>query len=111
MKQVLAKLVLPDGFYDVAVGGGDEPDVHSQLLVSPHVCERAVFEETQQFRLQWPAHIANFIQENRAAIRFLDPASFLFHRSGKGPLLVPEQFAFQQSLRNGRTIDTGVMMI
>jgi len=44
MKQVFAKLVGGDCLNDVAIGRGDEADVHAQFLRAAHARERAVFQ-------------------------------------------------------------------
>ena len=72
--------------------------------------ERAVLQKPQQFGLERLAHVADFVQKNRAAIGFLDAAGFLFHRAGESALFVAEQFAFQEGFRNGGAIDADVIV-
>ena len=66
-----------DGLDDVAVGGGDEPDVDAQFLRAADAGERAVLQKAQQLGLQRAAHVGDLIEENRAAVGFLDAARLL----------------------------------
>jgi hypothetical protein len=65
---------------DVAVGGGDEPDVDAQFLRAADARERAVLQKAQQLGLQRLAHVGDFIEKNRAAVGFLDAAGLCFMR-------------------------------
>ena len=62
-------------------------------MIFPHAAERAVIEETQQFRLHAWRHFANLVQQHRAAIRLFKEAFFTFRR-------MPEQLTFNGIFRN-----------
>jgi hypothetical protein len=96
VKQILPEIVLADGFDDVPVGGGDEADIDAQFIVAAHARESAVLQKAEQLGLQRPAHVADFVQKNGAAMGFLDAAQFLFDSAGEGAFFVAEEFAFQQ---------------
>ena len=83
MEQVFAKFVLPDRLNDIAIGRRDQPDIHPQFLGAADARESAVLQKAQQLGLQRPAHVRNFIQENRSAVGLLDPARFLLQRAGE----------------------------
>src|SRR5688572_18507196 len=94
--QILTKLVLADGIDDIAIGRGDQADLHPELLVAAHASEGPILEKTQELRLERPAHITYLIEEDRAAVCLFHPAMLLAQRTGERSLLVPEKFAFQQ---------------
>src|SRR5258708_2719093 len=58
-----------------------------------------------QVRLQCRRDIAYFVQNQRAFIGHFEAPDLLSDGSGKGTLLVTEQFAFQKIQRNGRAIE------
>ena len=58
-----------------------------------------ILQNVQQFGLQMRAHFRNFVQENRPLVGQFKLARLASHRSGKGALLEPEQFRFQQFSR------------
>ena len=97
-----------DGLDDVAVGGGDEAHVDPQFLRAAHAGEAAVLEEAQQLGLERPAHVADFVQEDGAAVGFLDAAGFLLQGAGEGAFFVAEQLAFQQRFGDGGAVDADV---
>ena len=51
----------------------------------------------KQHPLQFHRQIADLIEEQGAAVGLLKVADVPGHRAGKGPLLVAEQFAFDQA--------------
>src|SRR5262249_728524 len=54
--------------------------------------------------LQFRWNVADFVEKQRALMRQLETADFLRDGSGKGSLLVTEQFAFQQPGGDGRAV-------
>ena len=111
VEQIFAEIVLADGFDDVAVGGGDEADVHVQFIVAADAGEGAVFQKAEQLGLERAAHVADFIQEDGAAVGFFDAAEFLFDGAGEGALFMAEKLAFEQVLGNGGAVDADVIVL
>ena len=97
--KILTKIVFLDGLDNVAIGRSNNSDVDALFFIAAHSRERAVFKKTKQLGLQRPAHIADLIEKNGAAIRFLHTTGLSAQRPGKGTFLVTEQFTFQQVLR------------
>jgi len=52
IEQVIAKLVLPGHFTEVAVSSCNDPDIYLQGFLSPQPLELAVFNQPQQLFLQ-----------------------------------------------------------
>ena len=74
VEQVLAETARPHFGFEVAVGRGDQSNVGLPLarLAQPFV--GAVVEEPQQTRLRVGRQLADLIEEQRAALGFLDLA-------------------------------------
>ena len=66
--------------------------------------EFPLLQDAQQLGLQLQRDLADLIQKHRAAIGQLESPDALRDRAGEGALLMPEQFAFEQSGGNGRAI-------
>ena len=81
------------------------------LLVAADAGEGAVFEEAEQFGLEGAAHVADFVQEDGAAVGFFDAAEFLADGAGEGAFFVAEEFAFQEVLGDGGAIDADVIVL
>ena len=96
---------------DVAVGGGDEADVHFEFLVAADAGEGAVFQEAEEFGLEGAAHVADFIQEDGAAVGLLDAAEFLADGAGEGAFFMAEEFAFEEVFGDGGAIDADVIFL
>ncbi len=73
--EIAAEFPVDNHLLEIAVGGGDQPDVGLDQLVAPQTFELLLLEDAQQFRLQLQRHIAHFIKEQGA---FCPPA-----RSGR----------------------------
>ena len=65
----------------------------------------ALLQEAQQLGLQRERHVADLVEEQRAAVGGLELARGLLGGAGEGARLVAEQLAFEQLLGNGRAVD------
>ena len=65
----------------------------------------AGFEESQQHDLHPHAHLADFIEEERAVRRQLDEAGLVAVRAGKAAAYVPEELRLEQRIRQTRAIE------
>ena len=95
MIKVLAELPLGDGVGQVAVGGRDQTDVDLDRLVGAHADDLAAFEHAEQLDLDRDRHVADLVEEQRAAVGVLKPADAIAVGAGERPFDVAEQLAFQ----------------
>src|SRR5712692_10721859 len=74
----------------------------------PIAADRAVLallEDAQELGLQIRRHLANLIEQQRAAFGHLEEALLVRRRAGEGALLVAEELGLDQVLRDRRTVD------
>ena len=84
---------------EVAVGGGDHAHVDARLrLIRPDGLDLAVLEKPQQERLHAQAHLADFVEEQRAAMRELELAALVAVGAGEAALDVSEELRLEQRL-------------
>ena len=74
-------------------------------LVPADALERLVLQQPQHLGLHGQRHVADFVEEKRAAVALLELADAAAVGPGEGPFLVAEQLALQQVFRDGRTVD------
>ncbi|VVE50226.1 hypothetical protein PEP31012_04666 [Pandoraea eparura] len=72
--------------------------------MAAHAIVVAVREHPQQTRLQIERHVADFIEEQRAALGLLEAPASRGLRAGERAALVAKKFGFQQILRNRRRV-------
>ncbi len=96
IEQVLTKLALLDEQFQVSVCRGDHAHVNLHRLIASHSLERAVLQQSQHLRLCRRCHVADLVQEDRAAINLLEFPDAAFVGPGEGAAFVAEQLAFQQ---------------
>ena len=89
----------------VGVGRRDHPHVDLPGLVAADALERALLQGAQQLGLQARAHRADFVEEQRAAVRLLQPPRPTGERAGERAPDVPEQLRLEQRVRNGAAVD------
>ena len=65
----------------------------------------AFLQRAQQLHLRVERQFADFVEEQRAAIGFLELADALVDGAGEGALLVAEQDAFDEIFRDGAAVD------
>jgi hypothetical protein len=63
-----------------------------------------LLERPQQLRLQVGVHLADLVEQQRSAVGRLEFSHAARDRAGERPLLVAEQFGFQQIVRNRRAV-------
>src|SRR5215472_5151986 len=101
VKEILTKLLLPNHGSEIAMRRRNQPHVYLDRLRASEALELLLLDCPQQFRLEFQADIANLIQKERAAIGQFESAFSLNQSSSERPLLMAEQFAFEESRGNG----------
>ena len=78
----------------------------TDLLGAPaEAAEAALLQHAQQLDLRRRRHLADLVEEQRAAVRQLEAALPPIGRAGEGALLVAEDFALEQRLGNRGAVD------
>src|SRR5205814_4723760 len=95
-EEILAEMSCADRLVEVAVGGGDDPDVRDAGARFSDALEVLVLEEPEKLGLDRRRDLADFVEEKRAAFRGFHPAGLIAHRSGERALDVSEHLARQQ---------------
>ena len=105
VEQVLAKGPIAHALLQIAIGGGDDADIHADILHAADAADGLILQRPQQFRLQVGGELADFIQEERAAVGDFKQPLLLRLGVGEGAALVPEELGFHQGFGNGRAVD------
>ena len=105
VEQILAKIAALDLLLQILVGGRDHAHVHLHELGRAHRLEALLVERAQHLGLRPQAHVADLVQEQRAAVGLLELADLVLVRAGEAALAVAEQLALDQLLGNGRAVD------
>jgi len=103
--QVFAKTAGGDLGFEVPVRGGHHPHVDGDRLAAAHRIDLAPLQHAQQLDLHVQRQVADFVEKDRAAVGQLEAADPVGHGSGKSPLAVTEQLAFNQILGDGSAVD------
>src|SRR5690606_26848646 len=89
----------------VAVRRGDQADVHLARTGAAYPADLALLQYAQQPRLRGGRQLADFVEEERAAVGGLDQTAVLGNRTGERALLVPEELRLDQAVRNRGAVD------
>ncbi len=90
----------------IHVGGRDDALVHQNLAPRAQLHDLLFLQHPQQLHLQHGAHGLDLVQKQSAAAGGLEEADVAaLFCPGEGALLVAEQLAFQQRVRNGGAVD------
>ena len=82
----------------VAVGRGDQPHVDAERPRAAEALELVLLQHAQDLGLRVRAHVADFVEEQRAAVGLLEAADALLVGAGERALFVAEQLRFEQVL-------------
>src|SRR5215813_14400197 len=102
--QVRAETPLLDMALQITVRCRNHPNVRLNGPVAADSFEFLLLKDAQERDLHFRRQFADFIEENRSAIRRLKPPDPLLQRSGECPLFVAEQLARDEFRRQCRTI-------
>src|SRR5262249_39164184 len=84
----------------------DEPHVAAHYRpVRANRLHFARFGESEQHGLHAQAHLAKFVEEQRAAVGLLNEAALVSKGARKAALAVAEKFGFEERLRNSTAIE------
>jgi hypothetical protein len=75
--QILTELVAADRLLQVLVRRGDDPDIDLDRPRRPQALHLLLLQHTEDFRLRLRAHVADFVEEDRPAVRLLELADLL----------------------------------
>ena len=96
VEQIRAEGQRLDPVGQMLVGGGDDADVDADRPRRPDACHLAIFDRAQQPFLRCHRQRAQFVEEQRTAMRLLEPADPRLGRAGERARLMPEQFRLDQ---------------
>ena len=102
--EIAAKASVDHVPLQIAIRGGDHPHVDLDGLGAADALERMPFQHAQELGLNGRAHLADFVEHQRALVRGLELADLALGGTGEGPLLVAEQLAGQQAPRQGGAV-------
>ena len=88
--QIGAKAALFDHLRQIAIGGGDQPDIDFQRVRAADPLEFLILQHPQQLGLSAGAQFAHFVQKQGAAISEFKPALALSSRAGERALFMAE---------------------
>ena len=94
-----AEAPVADRGLEVAVGRRDHADVDAERLRAADALELAELEHAEQLALDLRSDLADLVEEQRAAVRELEPPLLLLVGAGEGALLVPEQLGGRAASR------------
>ena len=102
--EVGPELAVGHRLLDVAVGCRDDPDVRPHAAGTPEALEDAVLQDAQELRLEVERQLADLVEEERRAVRELEPPHLPAEGAGVRALLAPEQLGFDQRGRQRRAV-------
>ncbi|MND98241.1 hypothetical protein D3C80_905840 [compost metagenome] len=105
VEQVFAKMPGHHRIGEVDVGRRHQAHVDRDRRARAQAHHFALLQHPQQFHLHVQRQVADFIEEQRAAIGRFEPAGLAVGGAGKGALLVTEQFALDQGFGKGAAVN------
>ena len=91
VEQILAELSRGHALREIAIGRRDDADVHVPRRLLSDRLDFAALQKSEQHRLHSQAHLADFVQEQGAAVGFLDHAAAIAVGAGEAAPHVSEQ--------------------
>ena len=105
MQQIFAEQALPHALFEILVRGRDDAHVDAHRNLSADAIELAFRQHAQQPRLQLRRHVADLVEEQRAAVGLLEAPATQLIGAGERALLVTEQLRLQQVRGERRRVE------
>jgi len=90
---------------EVAVGGGDDPEVHLAPFVFAEPADDVILEDAEQLDLRLERRVVDLVEEDAAAGRGHQLAVVGLHRAREGAARVAKEFRLHQLVRDRRAVD------
>ena len=103
--EVVAETLRRDHRVQVSMRRAHDAGIDRDRLAPADSFDRTLLQKAQQFDLQRQRNVADFVEEERPAIRQLDLAFGHFDCTGERALFMPEQFAFEQIFGDRGAVD------
>ena len=104
IEQVFAETILGNLALEILVRRGEDADVHLDRLRAADARDDAVLQDAEHLGLRGEAHVAHFVEEERAAMRLLELPRPIGDGAGERALHVTEQLTLDQLARNRRAV-------
>src|SRR5262249_13229641 len=105
-EQVLTKQPLLDEHPEVFVGRGDDANVGLDRRAAANGGVFALLQHAQESGLRLHRHVADFVEEERTAVRLLKASCAAGIGTGESPLFVAKQFRLDEVTRDRRHVDS-----
>ena len=103
--EILAEPALRDFLFEVLVRRRNDADVDLDRPRRSEPLDFAFLQHAQHLGLRLGAHVADFVEEDRAAVGHLELADLLLGRAGERAALVAEELRLDQLFGNRRAVD------
>ena len=88
-----------------AIGGGDDAGIDAAREVLADAAHLAVLDDAQQLRLPARRQLADFVEEQRAAVGFLEQPGAFGERAGEGAARVAEELGLEELVGQRGAVD------
>jgi len=103
--EILAEAAPGGQLAQIAVAGRQHAHVDPHRARAADAHELPLLQHAQELRLRAEVHLADLVEQERAAVRQLELAALALVRPGEGALLVAEQLALDERLGNRRAVE------
>src|SRR5262249_19820297 len=104
VEEVTGEFGVFETVFELAVGGNDDPDIDLDGLIATDALDFAFFEDTQKLGLHGNGHIADLVEEERAAFGLLKFADVASGSAGERTFFMAEEFGLDQFSGNSGAI-------
>src|SRR6266853_1669001 len=104
IEEVLTKPTTLDSGLEIAVRRGDDTHIDGNRMSAPQAFDLAFLKYAQQGDLGLGGELPDFVQEDGAAVRGLEPPESPLEGAGERSLVVAEQLGGDEGRGNGRAV-------
>src|SRR5262249_5561119 len=103
--QILAEASALDEVAQPPIRGRDDAHVDGHRHAAADTVDLVLLQHAQELRLESELHVADLVEQDRAAVRELELAGLADERAGERTALVSEELALEQLARQRCAVD------
>ena len=104
VEEILTEGTFGDGPGEVAVGCRDDPDIHLDRPAGADRIHLALLQDAQELDLHVQGKLADLVEKQGSAVRFLELPGMAFRGAREAALLVAEQDGLDERLGDGPAV-------
>ena len=111
VEQVFPEASFSDGFFQILIGGGNQPDIKRVFFRGTYRLAAFLLQGPEQEHLCLIGKVAYLVQKQCPSVNGTEQSDLVAFRTGKGSLLMTEKLGGGKLIGNGPAVDSQIRLV